>query len=126
MIGKEAGMPYFQRNDRKETDYTRQFAAVDSPEDSPEWDEDGEEDDGELYDDGFDELTEEEPEEEIPEEELREERRRKYRIAAGIGDLSGSLIGVGVILALLAFLISMIRFVSTDLANNFSLLQSRF
>ena len=122
-------MPFFQHRSGKEEEYTHQFSAVDEPEEyyDPAYDEDDEE----VYDDGFDELTEDEYdggdiEEEIPEEELRAEKRRKYRLAAGIGDLGATLIGVVVILALLAFLISMVRFVSSDFENNFSLWQTGF
>ena len=115
-------MPYFERTDSGE--YTRRFDAVSGE------DERLEEDEG---DDGFDEQTDgysaeyPDPVEEAPdEEELREARRQKFRIVAGIGDLGAVLLGTAVILALVAFLISMLRFVSSDFSRTFSLWQTRF
>ena len=116
-------MAYFQRQPAEENSYTRQFAPASGDFSEEEWDD---------YDDGFDELTEEDPgEEEYPadeasEEEARREKRRKYRIAAGIGDFGATLIGVVVILALVAFLINMLRFVSSDFTQNFSLWSTKF
>ena len=86
------------------------------------------------YDDGFDELTaakeensaEDEYEDELTEEERKEERRRHYRVMAGVGDLTAVLAGVGVILVLVAFLISMVRFVSSDLSQTVSILSTGF
>jgi len=79
-------------------------------------------------DSGFDALYEDDPDaaEALPEEEedpelRREARLRKFRIAAGIGDLGAVLTGAAVILVLVAFLISMLRFVSSDFARTFSL-----
>ena len=113
-------MPYFQRTDSDE--YTRSFDPREAREE-----EDGEEDD---YDDGFDELTEEEApaeeEELLSEEEKLEEKRRRFRIAAGIGDVSAILFGTALILVLVALLINMLQFVSSDFAQNFSLFQTRF
>lgn len=115
-------MPYFQRTDSDE--YTRSF----DPRKAREEEEDYSGDDS--YDDGFDELTEEEepaPEEEpLSEEERRLEKRRRFRIAAGIGDLGAILFGTALILALVALLINMIQFVSSDFSQNFSLFQTRF
>ncbi|MBQ9210298.1 MAG: hypothetical protein IJ153_01230 [Clostridia bacterium] len=112
-------MAYFQRNQQPEESYTRQFAPA--PAQGEEWDEE------EAYDDGFDELSEEDfPPEEIPEEELAAEKQRKYRMAAGFGDFGATIVGVVVILALVAFLINMIQFVSTDFSQNFSLWQTKF
>ena len=48
------------------------------------------------------------------------------RIAAGFGNLGATLVGVAVILVLVAFLISMIQFISTDFSQNFSLWVTRF
>ena len=115
-------MPYFQRTDPDE--YTRSF----DPRDAREEEEDYSGDDS--YDDGFDELTEEEdpiPEEDpLSEEERRLEKRRRFRIAAGIGDLSAILFGTALILVLVALLINMIQFVTSDFSQNFSLFQTRF
>ncbi len=119
-------MAYFQHQtgDRENT-YARQFPSA-RPQEEEDWEEYDEEP---LFDDGFDEMMAEEypadPEEELSEEEQQAEKRRKYRFAANLSDLAATLIGVGVILALVALLISMIRFVSTDFSQNFSLLQSR-
>ena len=113
-------MAYFQHDSKKEETYTRQFAPVRDEEYEEDWDD-------EEYDDGFDELLEpEEAAEEADEDAVREEKRRKFRIAAGVGDLGGILIGVGVILALVYFLINVLRFVTTDFKESFSLLQTKF
>ncbi len=114
-------MPYFQRTDSDE--YTRSFDPREAREE-----EDGEED---GYDDGFDGLTDEEPpaeeeEELLSEEERLQEKRRRFRIAAGIGDVSAILFGTALILVLVALLINLIQFVSSDFAQNFSLFQTRF
>ncbi len=45
---------------------------------------------------------------------------------AGVGDLTAVLAGVGVILVLVAFLISMVRFVSSDLSQTVSILSTGF
>jgi hypothetical protein len=73
-----------------------------------------------LYEDDPD-AAEALPEEEEDPELRREARLRKFRIAAGIGDLGAVLTGAAVILVLVAFLISMLRFVSSDFARTFSL-----
>ena len=120
--GRYVKMPYFQRTDSDE--YTRSF----DPRDAREEEEDYSEDDS--YDDGFDELTDEEDpvpkEDPLSEEERRLEKRRRFRIAAGIGDLSAVLFGTALILALVALLINMIQFVASDFSQNFSLFQTRF
>ena len=112
-------MPYFERK---------------NPEAYPQSDGDYEEY-ADSYDDGFDDLLEDpeaveaplDPEEaRLLEEEKKQSRLRKFRIAAGLGDLSAVLIGAGVILLLVAFLISMFRFVSSDFARTFSLWQIKF
>lgn len=121
-FGRYVKMPYFQRTDSDE--YTRSF----DPRDTREEEEDYSEDDS--YDDGFDELTDEEDpvpkEDPLSEEERRLEKRRRFRIAAGIGDLSAILFGTALILALVALLINMIQFVTSDFSQNFSLFQTRF
>ena len=117
-------MPYFERKDTEE--YRRQF---DQAADQGSWEEAED-----SYDDGFDELladpqaeeAEEEPLTEEEEEALRQARKRRFRIAAGVGDLGGILIGTALILVLVAFLISMIRYVSSDFSRTFSLWQTRF
>ncbi len=116
-------MAYFQRQENSEENYTHQFAPARQEEYEEEWEDDTE------YDDGFDELDlpdEEAPEEELSDEELRQEKQRKYRIAAGFGDFGATIVGVLVILVLVAFLISMSRFVSSDFSQNFSLWSTRF
>ncbi len=120
-------MAYFQHRPEEEASYTRQFHTTrDNPPPREEWEEEGPEEYDGPYDDGFDELEEEEvPEEEISEEELQREKRQRYRVAAGYMDFAAVLIGVLVILALVAFLSSMIRFVSLDFKQTFSLWQTR-
>ena len=113
-------MAYFQRSPSGEEKYARKFVSGSDQEPDPGWEEE------EEYDDGFDELDEEEPGEEASEEELLKDRQRRFRLAAGFGDLGATLIGVTVILILIAFLISMIRFLITDFTQNYSLFQTRF
>ncbi len=117
-------MAYFERKTRGQDGYSRKFTSSKPAREDEIWEE--YEDEEALFSDGFDELIEEEPEEEIPEEELQKEKRRKYRVAAGFGDLGATLIGVGVILLLAALLLQMLQFVSTDISQNFSLLQTKF
>ena len=123
-------MAYFQQ--RKNSAYTRQFAdretgnagrnAEDGRMDLPagafdEYDE-------EEFDDGFDEIDLE-PEDSPQLEEDSEARRLRFRIAAGAADLTGVLAGVVVIGLLISFLIAMIRFVSSDLSQSFTLLRTK-
>ena len=122
-------MAYFQRSSSDDPSYIRQFA----PAAGEDWQETDDEDEDEpIYDDGFDELMEDGEEMEIPEEgsftenEWQEERRRKFRTAAGIGNFGATIFGVAAILLLVAFLISMLRFISSDFSQNFSLLQTKF
>ena len=119
-------MPYFERTDSEP--YARRF--VSSGEDASEEDEEGfYEEEAYAGDDGFDDLMENpEGEAELgPEdarilaEEARQSRLQKLRIAAGVGDFGAVMLGVAVILLLVAFLISMIRFVSSDFSHFFSL-----
>ena len=114
-------MAYFRDQPSPEKGYSRRFgpAREDAPEE--EWEEEAP-----LWDDGFDELMEEDPEPEISEEERRLLRQHRFRIAANLGDVGATLVGLGVILALVAFLISMLRFLTTDISQNFSLLQTKF
>ncbi len=126
-------MAYFQHQRDPGEDYTRQFAPAREDE-QDEYDDYNENDEYDGYDDGFDDLTEDPPEEEtlseeealLLEEERREARRRRFRIAAGFGDFAAALAGAVVILALLAFLIQMVKFLSTDITQNFSLWQTKF
>ena len=112
-------MAYFQQKTGGDNSYTRQFSPARDQDPETDWEED-------EYDDGFDELTEEEPPEEFSEEERRAERERKYRVAAGFGNFGAIVVGTLVILALTAFLINMIRFISSDFSQNFSLWQTKF
>ena len=113
-------MAYFQQRPEN-GEYTRQFASARLEAQEEEWEEEEEE-----YDDrdGFDELDGDEELEEIPPEELEREKRRRYRIAAGVGDYAAIVAGLIVILALLAFLINMVRFVISDFSQNIPLWQS--
>ncbi len=121
-------MPYFEQKTQEE--YTRQFDSLSGSEVSPEedaWDDDGFDlPDSALDPDALDDTDDPEAAAETDPELQRQSRQRKYRIAAGIGDLSAVLIGVAVILALVAFLISMLRFVASDFSQTFSLWQVKF
>lgn len=129
-------MAYFQRKRADEEEqYTRKFRTI--QQESIRTEEAEAEAEEEYYDDGLDALNweeeeqdgalpEEEAEEEWTEEELAEERKRKFRIAAGVGDLAAILAGTAVILVLAALLISMIRFVSSDITQNFTIWATKF
>ena len=77
------------------------------------------------YDDGFDD-PETEAENELSEEEQKEIRKNRFRVISGAGNLAAVITGTVVILALLAFLMSMIGFVLNDADRNFTLFQTRF
>ena len=121
-------MPYFEEKAPEE--YTRQFDSLSGTEVPPEeegWDDDGfDQLDPALDPDAPDDADDPEAAAVTDPELARQARQRKYRIAAGIGDLSAVLIGVAVILALVAFLISMLRFVASDFSQTFSLWQVKF
>jgi len=76
------------------------------------------------YDDGLDEAEEQEPEE-LTEEEITERRHSRIRVAFGAGNLLAIVAGTVLILVLVALLLSMINFVSTDFNRNFSLFLSK-
>lgn len=78
-----------------------------------------------LYDDGFDAL-EEETEEPVTPEEADEEMEHRFRLAYGAGNLAALVAGVVVILLLITLLLSMIRFVQTDMSRNLALFETRF
>ena len=117
-------MAFFSRQTSQEEPYTRHFPPIEEEDSGTEWPEE------EEYDDGFDELLEEGeedlPEDPVLEEELRQEKQRKFRFAAGLGNFGATLVGVALILVLIAFLIAMVQFISSDFSQNFSLLQTRF
>ena len=110
-------MPYFERTEEEE--YIPSFDSEnewDGDEDSPEYDDGLDDPDGE-------DIPEEEP---LSEEELRAAKQRRFRIAAGLGDLGGILVGVALILVLVILLISLFQFVASDFSQNFSIWQTRF
>ena len=86
-------------------------------------------DGGEVeYDDGFDALEDEAAEEEEPLTPEESERKQKHRLALayGAGNTTALVIGIELILLLIALLLSMIRFVQTDMSRNFTLFETRF
>ncbi len=128
-------MAYFQKHQENQTEDEYRPVMRGARSDAAFFDEYGDipENQEEDYDDGFDELLEDEeydaaqlPEYDLTEEELQAERRRRFRIAAGVGDLTAVLLGVAVILLLAALLISMITFVENDLSKSFSDWITRF
>ncbi len=120
-------MPYFERTDSQP--YARRFASSGTDASGEEAESFYDEEEAYAGDDGFDELMEDPEEEAEPDpeearilaEEARQSRLQKLRIAAGVGDFGAVVLGVAVILLLVAFLISMIRFVSSDFSHFFSL-----
>ncbi len=138
-------MAYFQKRHTEESEaYTRRFSPMNNQggaeEDSDglEYEDEYEESyrEAEAYDDGLDEdgndfmnwneEDEDSAEDEWTEEELAEERKRKFRIAAGVGDLTAILVGTAVILALAALLIQMYHFVTADISQNFTIWATHF
>jgi len=75
--------------------------------------------------DGFDELDQKTKFELTPEEE-EEERQHRIRLAYGAGNTFALALGVVVILVMITLLLSMIRFVQTDIIRNFTLFSIRF
>ena len=92
--------------------------------------EDAEYDDGfqddDLYNDGMYDDFGDEAEEEWTEEELAEEKKHRFRILAGVGDLTAILAGTALILVLVALLIQMINFVTEDISQNFTIWTTKF
>ena len=118
-------MAYFKSN---EQDSTRKAPVITDEQDSRNPWEDYEEAD---YDDGFDDLRmdsgdEEETEEELTEEEREDIRKGRFRLAFGVGNLAGIVIGSILILLLLVLLFNMINFVTTDISRSFTLFQTKF
>ena len=62
------------------------------------------------------------PEEDEDLEEEEEIRRDRFRLLGGVADLFGTVLGALCILGLLALLISLVNWVSTDLSQSFSVL----
>ncbi len=56
----------------------------------------------------------------------REEKRDHYRVAAGMMEFLGVVLGVVCILALLALLFSLLSWLGQDISSTFSILRTRF
>ncbi len=56
----------------------------------------------------------------------KEDRREHFRLAAGMMDFLGVVVGVICILVLLALLFSLISWLTQDISSTFSLLRTRF
>ena len=56
----------------------------------------------------------------------KEDKREHFRLAAGMMDFLGVVVGVICILVLLALLFSLISWLSQDVSSTFSLLRTRF
>lgn len=115
-------MAYFAQNNQ-EQEYTSVFRkTVPDQQDEPET---------EFYDDvdeGFEMLAEGSEEEELSEEDSEEEevrRKERFQFIHGIGDFVAVIIGAVVILILVAFLISLFNFLSTDIRQTFTLWQNK-
>ena len=62
----------------------------------------------------------------LTEEEQAEMRRNNWRLAAGLADFAGIIVGTAVILVLIALLISLINWLVNDVSQTFTLLQMPF
>ena len=82
--------------------------------------------DDDLYNDGMYDDFGDEAEEEWTEEELAEEKKHRFRILAGVGDLTAILVGTALILVMVALLIQMINFVTADISQNFTIWTTKF
>lgn len=114
-------MAYFKQNEQDEyTSVFQKTMEVPSDEKQTEIYDD--------YDDGFDMLTEG-PEDEVLHEEDPEEaaerRKERFKFINGISDFVAVIIGTVVILLLVAFLISLINWLSTDIRQTFTLWQTK-
>lgn len=58
-------------------------------------------------------------------EERRARRRDKMRVAAGVSDFFGVILGTVCILALIALLVSLLNWLHADIAQNFALWQNK-
>lgn len=76
------------------------------------------------YDDGFDDYSDPFAPEEDP-QEIAARRKERFTLFNGVLDFVGVILGAVVILVLLAFLISLINWVSTDINQTFSLWQNK-
>lgn len=56
----------------------------------------------------------------------RQERRDHYKVAAGVMNFLGVVLGVVSILVLAALLISLLSWLGQDIASNFTILRTRF
>lgn len=103
-------MAYFKQNEKnQETAYVPSFQPKE-----------------EEYDDNFDELSDEDlydPDEDPAERIAR--RKDRIRFFFGMADFAGVIVGTVVILLLAALLFSLIRWLSTDISQNFALWQNK-
>lgn len=56
----------------------------------------------------------------------RQEKQDRFRMAAGMTEFLGVVLGIVCILALLALLFSLLNWLGQDIASTFSILRSRF
>ena len=56
----------------------------------------------------------------------RQEKQDHYRVAAGVMNFLGVVLGVAVIFVLLALLFSLVSWLIQDISSNFSILRTRF
>ncbi len=56
----------------------------------------------------------------------KEDRREHFRLAAGMMDFLGVVLGVIVILVLLALIFSLVSWLAQDVSSTFSILRTRF
>ena len=56
----------------------------------------------------------------------KEDRREHFRLAAGMMDFLGVVLGVIVILVLLALIFSLVSWLTQDVSSTFSILRTRF
>lgn len=61
----------------------------------------------------------------LTDEEREELRRGRWRVLANLGDFIGVIAGAVVILLLVALLISLVNWVSSDISHSFTLWQTR-
>lgn len=113
-------MAYFKQNEQEE--YTSVFQRpVEEPTEEKQIERYDE------YDDGFDILADE-PEDDVhgeDPEELAERRKERFKFINGIGDFIAVIVGAVVILLLVAFLISLFSWLSTDIKQTFTLWQTK-
>lgn len=111
-------MPYFDHSSQPERHHRRVFQ-------QPVTDEPEEDYDDDMLAEDFDPALDPEDDEGLQEDERQWRRRDRWRLLAGVGDFVSVIVGAVAILALILLLISLLKWVKSDMLQSFTLLQTR-